>query len=393
MPVKPFFNGLLEPAEEEQVMRAGRRTVGRAFTLIELLVVVAIIALLMSILLPNLRCAREKARSAKCGVLLRGFGRGLSTYFTEYNDWIPGVNTTGVAATVAGISSDIGALRSPTTPVQNYDWMSPLLLYETELGDTRAKRFQTLVNEYRCPSNDGLTIDFLFESVPAPDRADFDDEMLDAWAPLSYLMPAHFQWWGQRYRGRVVAVGYTSTGRPIEVEAQVAEPYFEVKHEGSYQSRLDKLGPAARKIAVADGMRYLKRSEEIDFDIYPAPDLFGAFTSNGAWWCGSQAYGVENGTANWDGTPVNSGSDNWPEAQGRNMVWSYRHGCVDRGKITSGVRDNLGLINALFFDGHVARLDDRASRNIEYWYPSGSTTAASGALNGLTDVPNGYEVP
>jgi hypothetical protein len=48
-------------------------------------------------------------------------------------------------------------------------------------------------------------------------------------------------------------------------------------------------------------------------------------------------------------------------------------------------------MNALFFDGHVARLDDRASRNVEYWYPTGST--AQPGQGGLTDVPADYEVP
>ncbi len=373
-------------------MPACKRTIGRAFTLIELLVVVAIIALLISILLPSLSCAREKARASKCGVQLRSFGAGLATYFTENNDWIPGVNTSGVATHVAGMGNDIGALRSPATPVQNYDWMSPSLRYETELGNNRAERFQTLINEYQCPSQEGLKIDFLWPDGVAysADRADFTDEIVDTYSPLSYLMPAHFQWWGREYDGAIIAVGRTATGRLIEVPARTAGGNFAASHGGRYQSRLDKLGPPARKIAAADGMRYLTENDEIDFDITPYAPWFGAFGSNGAWWAGAQAYGVKNGTANWDGTVMTQGAQ-YPAAQGRNMVWSYRHGCVNRARITEGVRDNAGEINAVFFDGHVARLDDRASRNIEFWYPTG--TVAQSANEGLTDVPVGSEVP
>lgn len=53
---------------------------GRAFTLIEILVVVAIIALLISILIPSLAKAREQARMVTCKSNLHQLGLSIATY-------------------------------------------------------------------------------------------------------------------------------------------------------------------------------------------------------------------------------------------------------------------------------------------------------------------------
>ncbi len=61
----------------------------KAFTLIELLVVVAIIALLISILLPSLSRARELAKRAVCASNLRGIGQGMHIYANDNQEWFP----------------------------------------------------------------------------------------------------------------------------------------------------------------------------------------------------------------------------------------------------------------------------------------------------------------
>jgi prepilin-type N-terminal cleavage/methylation domain-containing protein len=61
-----------------------RRGSSPAFTLVELLIAISIIALLLSILSPSLKQAREQARRAVCGTHLRGLGTSWEVYTLEY---------------------------------------------------------------------------------------------------------------------------------------------------------------------------------------------------------------------------------------------------------------------------------------------------------------------
>lgn len=70
------------------VQRASRAHAG-AFTLVELLVVISIIALLVSLLLPALKGAREAARGTQCLTNLRQLSTGFYLYATDRNQTLP----------------------------------------------------------------------------------------------------------------------------------------------------------------------------------------------------------------------------------------------------------------------------------------------------------------
>jgi prepilin-type N-terminal cleavage/methylation domain-containing protein/prepilin-type processing-associated H-X9-DG protein len=359
----------------------GRRLAG--FTLIELLVVVAIIAILTSILLPSLGAAREQTRSVVCGQTLRQFGTGLQLYVSEHQDWIPGVNTSGFAVSAKKFAGSPEALYQSRLPVQSWDWMSPVLTGTTEMPAVRAERFKFLLDRFRCPTQKYTAVIY---GNPADKQAFVD---VAPWPAISYLSPAHFHFAGQKYdvqnpqKRKLLG---RDEQMNIALYFRTADPDWEALAQ-DYLPRLNLVGDAARKIFVADGTRYLPDQDGLlDFDPAPDPGLFGSFSCSGGWWSGSTAYGVRQGTPNWSGQAVSVGST----SDGQNLTLSYRHG-RQAGVLSGSAQDNGGTINAVFFDGHVERLRDRASREPQLWYPKGSIVNTAGDT--LTDLPLDAVIP
>lgn len=98
-------------------------TATSAFTLIELLVVVAIIAVLISILLPGLSEAREQAKRVKCAANLHSIGQAMEACRSENTGFVPTWDDGG--------STNIGPNRIM------YTW-SDALFDTGYLGDIRA---------------------------------------------------------------------------------------------------------------------------------------------------------------------------------------------------------------------------------------------------------------
>lgn len=65
----------------------------RGFTLIEVLVVISIIALLISILLPSLRGARDSARTTQCLANQHSLGHAYVLYINDYKELLPCAET------------------------------------------------------------------------------------------------------------------------------------------------------------------------------------------------------------------------------------------------------------------------------------------------------------
>jgi type II secretory pathway pseudopilin PulG len=72
-----------------------------AFTLVELLVVIAVIALLISILLPTLGLARESASAAQCASAMRQWGLAAALYLADHRERLP--RETGIQGVSAAI--------------------------------------------------------------------------------------------------------------------------------------------------------------------------------------------------------------------------------------------------------------------------------------------------
>lgn len=117
----------------------------KAFTLVELMVVVAIVALLVSLLMPSLKKARSQTMIVVCSTNLRSMNMSTLTYSSDHFGWGPphsynaspnaapyipnfrvGSNGHEVQASPGGIYAGINPyltdpnLRCPTNAVQNY---------------------------------------------------------------------------------------------------------------------------------------------------------------------------------------------------------------------------------------------------------------------------------
>ena len=139
------------------------RVLGRqsAFTLIELLVVVAIIALLISILLPSLAGARKQARAVKCAANQRQVGQAMASYLAENRSvYCPSY----IYASDRSAGYDL--VSQPAAPNNGYIHWSYFLYNKGQAGD----------EAFTCPEirNGGTP-----RTNPGPDAGNWEGGQID----------------------------------------------------------------------------------------------------------------------------------------------------------------------------------------------------------------------
>jgi prepilin-type N-terminal cleavage/methylation domain-containing protein len=153
-------------------IRSRRRLVG-GFTLVELLVVIAIIAILIALLLPTLKRAREQANAVVCQSNMRQLGMAFLCFAQDHQDHLPGNK------------------HDRQNPDEwKRDWLTGSESAPTN-GPSQGTIYRYLrnVDVYRCPSM------LWANNIPPRDNRDFDYAVFNslAGAKIRQIKNAFFQ--------------------------------------------------------------------------------------------------------------------------------------------------------------------------------------------------------
>ena len=300
------------------------------FTLIELLVVIAVIGLLMSVLLPSLQKAKEAGRKVVCLAHLRSVGTGLAAYTTNYDEWLPGPNTSGKH--VPEQNGNPPTRVAETSVIQKCDWYSPL--FGDSLGfstDSQSRFIDICETEFKCPSNREKYF-AEYDGSLQTEGSFITNKSIPDLLSVSYSSLIGFHLYSSSREGYGVV-----TDRDLSTSR--------VTVGSGYVPKFNKVGTPGSKVFVTEGTRYRNGTSGLSLNAFYYQDDGGNYMHSGP-------------ATNNSGDPFNLRNCNAPELTEDVEKYAYRHN---------------KRINAAFFDGHSETMQFEDSLNISLYWPKGST--------------------
>ncbi|MHC4519714.1 MAG: type II secretion system protein [Planctomycetota bacterium] len=193
----------------------------RAFTLIELLVVIAVIAVLMGILMPALRAARELARGSNCLANQRNLVLAYTMYANDNDDRL-------VRGHVDTSNLNTGMWALPPIDASGA-YLSGPPLFEDRIRGIKQGALYRYIGEYKtyhCPGDDRYQsaqdgTQAMYRSYIIPDILSAADKGFHSWTEARY----------RHFPRKLGEIRHASL-KYVFVESQFQNPSFNYDHGG-----------------------------------------------------------------------------------------------------------------------------------------------------------------